>query len=116
MTPEALALKCIDVIQQQPDVPFIVVIGKLDNKGWPRGKCIGSDSRGRFYSYDAYELLGRLVAYRVVYVEALRAGGATLEVLKAPPSSGVRVLAHDATLKMLKVANKITKKMLSESE
>lgn len=71
MTPEALALECIRVIRQQPMCPFLVVIGRLKGKGWPRGKVLGSDSRGYFYSYDAIELLGRLVAYGGVKAEKL---------------------------------------------
>lgn len=73
MKPEALALECIRAIQQQPSVPFIVVIGKLVAKGWPRGQCIGSDSRGRFYSYDAWKVLGCLAKYGVVGLTGIEA-------------------------------------------
>lgn len=110
MTPEALALECIRVIQTQPTCAFVVAIGRLKGKGWPRGRCLGSDSRGSFYSYDAHQLLGRLVAYNVVTVWALEAGGGALELQK-DPESGLRVISHEAVLKILKVAKKISRTM-----
>jgi len=61
MRPEELAKECIRAITRQPGAPFIVIIGKLPQKGWPRGKCVGSDSRGRFYAYDAYKVLARIM-------------------------------------------------------
>jgi hypothetical protein len=66
----AVAHECVRVINTQPTCSFVVLIGKLPNKGFPRGHCIGSDSRGRFYSYDAKRLLAALVAMGVITVEA----------------------------------------------
>jgi hypothetical protein len=108
MTPEALALECIRIIQTQPGAEFFVSIGNLKGKGWPRGKLLGSDSRGSFYSYDTYELLGRLAAYGVIRVFALEPGGSALEVVN---HSGFSKLSHEATLKVLKVANKVSRTM-----
>jgi hypothetical protein len=62
--------ECVRVINQQPGCPFIVIVGHLPNKGWPRGKCIGSDSKGRFYSYDARKVLAKIVALGMMTVEA----------------------------------------------
>ena len=61
--------ECVRIINTQPGCDFIVLIGKLPNKGWPRGKCIGSDSRGRFYSYKASHLLAKIVALGIMTVE-----------------------------------------------
>jgi hypothetical protein len=104
MTPEALAIECIRIIQTQPGCGFMVVIGNLKGKGWPRGKCIGSDSRGRFYSYDAFELLGRLIAYGVVKVYELEQGKSALEVTNY---SGFSKLDAVATTRVLKIAKRI---------
>lgn len=61
--------ECVRIINTQPGCDFIVLIGKLPNKGWPRGKCLGSDSRGRFYSYKASHLLAKIVALGIMTVE-----------------------------------------------
>ena len=65
----ALGEECVRVLNTHPGCDFIVLIGKLPNKGWPRGKCIGSDSRGRFYSYKASHVLAKIVALGVMTVE-----------------------------------------------
>lgn len=65
-----IAQECVRVINTQPRAPFIVMIGHFPVKGFPRGKCIGSDSRGRFYAYDAKNLLAKLVALGVITVDA----------------------------------------------
>jgi hypothetical protein len=46
------------------------MIGRLPVKGFPRGKCIGSDAKSRFYAYDAKNLLAKLVAMGVIEVDA----------------------------------------------
>ena len=74
---QAIALECVRVINTQPGVDFIVLVGKLPNAGWPRGKCIGSDSKGRFYAYKASRLLAAIAAHGYVKMkfekpEALR--------------------------------------------
>ena len=74
MTPEALAKECIRCLATQPGAPFIVVIGKLPQKGWPRGKCVGSDRRGRFYMYDAAKILARLFLLNVVRIQTVAEG------------------------------------------
>lgn len=61
--------ECVRIISTQPGCDFIVLIGKLPNKGWPRGKCLGSDSRGRFYSYKASHLLAKIVALGIMSAE-----------------------------------------------
>ena len=66
----SLAQECVRVINTQPGCAFIVLRGKLPNNGWPRGKCCGSDSKGRFYWYDAKKVLAAIVAMDVVTVEA----------------------------------------------
>ena len=65
----AVGQECVRIINTQPGCDFIVLIGKLPNKGWPRGKCIGSDSRGRFYSYKATRVLAKIVALGGMTVE-----------------------------------------------
>jgi hypothetical protein len=66
--------ECVRAINQR--CPFIVIVGHLPNKGWPRGKCIGSDSKGRFYSYDAIKVLAKIVALGVMTVDTqVRNGG-----------------------------------------
>ena len=62
--------ECVRAINLHPGCPFIVIVGHLPNKGWPRGKCIGSDSKGRFYSYDARKVLAKIVALGVMTIEA----------------------------------------------
>lgn len=64
-----IAEECVRVINTQPGFTFMVLRGKLPNKGFPRGKCIGSDSKGRFYSYDARKVLAAILAMGVVTVE-----------------------------------------------
>ncbi len=66
---EAIAQECVKVINTQPGAQFVVLVGKLPNAGWPRGKCIGSDSKGRFYAYDAKRLLAAIAAKGFVKVE-----------------------------------------------
>lgn len=61
--------ECVRILNTQPGCDFIVLIGRLPVKGWPRGKCIGSDSRGRFYVYKASHLLAKIVALGVMTVE-----------------------------------------------
>lgn len=65
----AIGQECVRAINQQPGCPFIVIVGHLPLKGWPRGKCIGSDSKGKFYSYDARKVLAKIVALGVVTVQ-----------------------------------------------
>jgi len=72
----AIGQECARIINTHPGCDFIVLIGKLPNKGWPRGKCLGSDSRGRFYSYKASHLLAKIVALGIMTVEMrVRADG-----------------------------------------
>lgn len=80
MKPQDLAEECLRALTQQPGAPFIVVRGRLPQKGWPRGKCVGSDSRGRFYMYDAAKLLIRLWALRVCTVESLVLADGSVEI------------------------------------
>ena len=65
----AIGHECVRAINQQPRCPFIVIVGHLPMKGWPRGKCVGSDSKGKFYAYDAKKLLAKLVALGIMTVE-----------------------------------------------
>lgn len=104
MKPEALALQCVQTIQQQPTLPFIVVIGKLPVKGWPKGECIGSDSRGRFYSYDARAILGRLVAQGVVRMQTVDATGAVTVEIDTHP--GTFVISPEHSGEVYQVARK----------
>jgi len=62
--------ECVRVLNDQPGCDFIVLIGKLPNKGWPRGNCIGSDSRGNFYSYKASRVLAKIVSLGIMTVDA----------------------------------------------
>jgi hypothetical protein len=64
-----IARECVRVINTQPTAPFVVLRGKLPQAGWPRGKCIGSDSKGKFMAYDAKRLLAALAAKGIVKVE-----------------------------------------------
>jgi hypothetical protein len=59
MTNRDLALECARVLRDQSMAPEIVVIGKLPVKGWPRGRCVGSSSRGQFWAYPAARVLAR---------------------------------------------------------
>jgi hypothetical protein len=65
----APAKECVRVINTQPGAQFVMLVGKLPVAGWPRGKCIGSDSYGRFYAYDAKRLLAAIAANGFVKVE-----------------------------------------------
>ena len=65
----AIGKECVRAINQQPVSPFIVIVGHLPLKGWPRGKCVGSDSKGKFYAYDAKSVLAKIVALGVLTVE-----------------------------------------------
>jgi len=65
----AIGQECVRAINQQPECPFIVIVGHLPLKGWPRGKCVGSDSKGKFYAYDAEKVLAKIVALGVMTVE-----------------------------------------------
>ena len=62
MKPADLVRECVHILQQQPTIPYIMVIGKIQAKGWPRGACVGSDSRGHIYAYDARRILIRLAS------------------------------------------------------
>jgi hypothetical protein len=66
---EAIAKECVRAINTQPGAQYVVLRGKLPVKGWPRGKCIGSDSHGRFYCYDAKNLLAAIAGKGFVTVE-----------------------------------------------
>jgi hypothetical protein len=66
---QAIALECVRVINTQHGADFIILRGKLPNKGWPRGKCVGSDSKGRFTAYSARNLLAAIAAHGYVTVE-----------------------------------------------
>lgn len=57
-----IALECVRVINTQPGADFIVLRGKLPVSGWPRGKCVGSDSKGKFFAYSARRLLAAIEA------------------------------------------------------
>lgn len=81
----AIGQECVRAINQQSGCPFIVIVGHFPVKGWPRGKCIGSDSKGRFYSYDARKVLAKIVALGVMTV--------TEEVRKGAASGGRAVVA-----------------------
>ena len=61
--------ECVRAINTQPGCPFIVLVGRLPAKGWPRGKCCGSDSKGRYYWYDARKVLAKIVALGVMTVD-----------------------------------------------
>lgn len=65
----AIGNECVRAINTQHGCDFIVLVGKLPSKGWPRGKCIGSDSRGKFYSYKASHLLAKIVSLGVMTLE-----------------------------------------------
>ena len=109
MKPEALVKECLRAIQTQPGCGFIVAIGSLKGKGWPRGNCVGSDSRGRFYSYDAFELLGRLIVYGVATIQPLEAGGSTIEIPQ-DSEAGASVLDQDATARVCRVIRKVSRR------
>ena len=64
-----IAQECARAINAQPGAPYIVIRGHFPVKGWPRGKCCGSDSQGRFYWYDARKVLAKIAALGVVKVE-----------------------------------------------
>ena len=66
---QSIALECVRVINEQPGADFIVLRGKLPVAGWPRGKCIGSDSKGKFMAYSARKLLAAIAAHGYVTVE-----------------------------------------------
>lgn len=61
--------ECVRVINTQPGAPYIVIRGHFPVKGWPRGKCCGSDSKGRFYWYDASKVLARIVSLGLMTVD-----------------------------------------------
>ncbi len=65
----AIGHECVRAINQQPVCPFIVIVGRLPLKGWPRGHCVGSDSKGKFYAYDAKKVLAKIVALGVMTTE-----------------------------------------------
>ncbi len=64
-----IGLECVRAINTQPGAPFIVIRGHFPAKGWPRGKCCGSDSKGRFYWYDASKVLAKIVTLGLMTVE-----------------------------------------------
>lgn len=74
MRPEQLAKECVRSLLARPEAPFIVIIGKFPQKGWPRGQCVGSDSRGWFYMYEAAKILARLFLLKVVRIETIANG------------------------------------------
>lgn len=61
--------ECVRAINTQSGCPFIVIRGHFPAKGWPRGKCCGSDSKGRFYWYDAKKVLAKIVSLGIMTVE-----------------------------------------------
>jgi hypothetical protein len=65
----SIGQECVRIINTQPKCAFLVMVGKFPSAGWPRGHCIGSDSRGRFYSYDAKRVLAKIVSLGVMTVE-----------------------------------------------
>jgi hypothetical protein len=68
----SIGQECVRAINTQPGAPYIVIRGHFPAKGWPRGKCCGSDSQGRFYWYDARKVLAKIVALGVMTVERRR--------------------------------------------
>ena len=66
---QTIALECCRAINTQAGAEFVVLRGRLPQKGFPRGKCIGSDSKGKFYAYDAKNLLAKLVSMGVIELE-----------------------------------------------
>lgn len=61
--------ECIRAINQPGGCPWIITIGHLPIKGWPRGKCIGSDARGKVYAYDARRVLAKIISLGVMTVQ-----------------------------------------------
>lgn len=65
----AIGHECVRAINNQPGCPYIVIRGHFPAKGWPRGKCCGSDSKGRYYWYDARKVLAKIVSLGIMEVE-----------------------------------------------
>ena len=65
----AIGKECVRAINEQPGCPYIVIRGHFPSKGWPRGKCCGSDRAGRFYWYDARKVLAKIVSLGLMVVE-----------------------------------------------
>lgn len=82
-----LARECLRALETQLGAEFIVLVGKLPKKGWPQGKLIGSDSRGKFYSYPASRVLARLI----------QMGICTVTTIEKPPTLDVRVRGDEDT-------------------
>ena len=70
-----IAKVCVRAINTQPGCPYIVIRGHFPIKGWPRGKCCGSDSKGRYYWYDARKVLAAMAANGIIKVEMENSNG-----------------------------------------
>ena len=65
----AIGKECVRAINTQTGAPYIIIRGHFPEKGWPRGKCCGSDSKGRFYGYDARKVLAKIISLGLMTFE-----------------------------------------------